>query len=349
MLKQLIERIVLFKSVKSLPTILPALFLGLFSVSFVSMAAEKPVLTIYTYDSFTSEYGPGPAVKAAFEKTCNCELQFVAAVDGVTLLNKIKTEGASSPADIVLGLDNNLLQAAVDTGLFAPSNVNLQKINMPFGWSTNLFVPYDYGFFSFVYDKNRTTDLPKSLEELVYSDKPWKVIYQDPRTSTPGLGLLLWMQKVFDDKAADAWQHLAKKTVTVTKGWSEAYELFLKGESDFVLSYTTSPAYHIHEEKKDNYAALDLAEGHYVQIEVAGKLAASKHPELADKFMQFILTPEFQTIIPVTNWMYPVIDVQVPEAFHNLPLPQDVLEFGAVEVDAGKANWIKTWQTAVSQ
>jgi hypothetical protein len=84
------------------------------------------------------------------------------------------------------------------------------------------------------------------------------VIYEDPRTSTPGLGLLLWMQKVYGDKAPEAWQKLAAKTVTVTKGWSEAYGLFLKGESDLVLSYTTSPAYHIIEEKKDNYAAAVL-------------------------------------------------------------------------------------------
>lgn len=76
------------------------------------------------------------------------------------------------------------------------------------------------------------------------------MIYEDPRTSTPGLGLLLWMQKVYGDKAPAAWQQLAKKTVTVTKGWSEAYGLFLKGEGDLVLSYTTSPAYHLIEEKK---------------------------------------------------------------------------------------------------
>lgn len=46
---------------------------------------------------------------------------------------------------------------------------------------------------------------------------------------------------MYGDKAPAAWQQLAKKTVTVTKGWSEAYGLFLKGEGDLVLSYTTSP------------------------------------------------------------------------------------------------------------
>ena len=39
--------------------------------------ADKPILTIYTYDSFTSDWGPGPAVETEFEKICECDLQFV--------------------------------------------------------------------------------------------------------------------------------------------------------------------------------------------------------------------------------------------------------------------------------
>ncbi len=132
---------------------------------------------------------------------------------------------------------------------------------MPGGWDNDTFVPYDYGYFAFVYDKNKLANPPKSLKELVEGPQKWRVIYEDPRTSTPGLGLLLWMQKVYGDQAPEAWQKLAAKTVTVTKGWSEAYGLFLKGESDLVLSYTTSPAYHMIEEKKDNYAAASFAGG----------------------------------------------------------------------------------------
>ncbi len=210
----------------------------------------KPTLTVYTYDSFAADWGPGPAVKKAFEAECDCELKFVALEDGVSLLNRLRMEGKNSAADVVLGLDNNLLQAAQQTGLFAPSGVDTAKLTVPGGWQDATFVPYDYGYFAFVYNKEKLKNPPKSLQELVSSDRNWKVIYEDPRTSTPGLGLLLWMQKVYGDKAPAAWQQLAKKTVTVTKGWSEAYGLFLKGEGDLVLSYTTSPAYHLIEEKK---------------------------------------------------------------------------------------------------
>lgn len=170
--------------------------------------------------------------------------------DGVSLLNRLRMEGKNSKADVVLGLDNNLLEAATQTQLFAKSGVASEAVNVPGGWKNDTFVPFDYGYFAFVYDKNKLKNPPKSLKELVESDQKWRVIYQDPRTSTPGLGLMLWMQKVYGDKTPQAWQKLAAKTVTVTKGWSEAYGLFLKGESDLVLSYTTSPAYHIIEEKK---------------------------------------------------------------------------------------------------
>ncbi|EPC7251166.1 thiamine ABC transporter substrate binding subunit [Cronobacter sakazakii] len=312
-------------------------------------AFAKSVLTVYTYDSFSSEWGPGPKIKTAFEADCGCELKFVALEDGVSLLNRLRMEGKNSKADVVLGLDNNLLQAATATGLFAKSGVPAGEVNVPGGWNNDTFVPFDYGWFAFVYDKNKLKNPPKSLKELVESDQKWRVIYEDPRTSTPGLGLLLWMQKVYGDNAPDAWQKLAAKTVTVTKGWSEAYGLFLKGEGDLVLSYTTSPAYHIIEEKKENYAAANFSEGHYLQVEVAARTAASKQPALAEKFLKFMVSPAFQNAIPAGNWMYPVTSVALPEGFNALTRPQTTLQFTSQEVAAQRAQWTSEWQRAVSR
>lgn len=309
----------------------------------------KPVLTVYTYDSFTADWGPGPAVKKAFEAQCDCELKLVALEDGVSLLNRLRMEGKNSKADVVLGLDNNLLEAATQTKLFAKSGIPNEAVNVPGGWNNDTFVPYDYGWFAFVYDKNKLKNPPKSLKELVESEQKWRIIYQDPRTSTPGLGLLLWMQKVYGDNAPQAWQKLSAKTVTVTKGWSEAYGLFLKGESDMVLSYTSSPAYHLIEEKKDNYAAADFSEGHYLQVEVAARTAASKQPELAQKFLKFMLSPDFQNTIATGNWMYPVSNVALPAGFEQLVKPQTSLEFTSQEVAHQRAAWISAWLRAVSR
>ena len=78
--------------------------------------AEKKVLTVYTYESFTAEWGPGPKVKQAFEKTCGCTLNYVSLADGVALLTRIRMEGDTTKADIVLGLDNSLVAEAGATG-----------------------------------------------------------------------------------------------------------------------------------------------------------------------------------------------------------------------------------------
>lgn len=312
-------------------------------------AFAKPVLTVYTYGSFNAEWGPGPKVKAAFESQCDCELKFVALGHGVGILNRLRLEGDKTEADIVLGLDNNLIQAASDTGLFMPSGVDVSALKVPGGWDDEVFVPYDYGWFAFVYDKERLKNPPQSLKELVESDEPWTILYADPRTSTPGQGFMLWMQKVYGDEVGDAWEKLAKKTVTVTKGSGEAYSLFLKGEADMSMYYSSSPAHSLMEENKDNYAAALFAEGHYLQVEVAARTRTGKQPELAKQFLEFMVSPAYQQLMPTVNKMYPVIDVEMPEAFVNLPKPEKSLQFTPQEVTQNRKQWIDVWQKAVSR
>nr|WP_274614316.1 thiamine ABC transporter substrate binding subunit [Vibrio vulnificus] len=316
-------------------------------VSSSALAADK-TLTIYTYDSFASDWGPGPTVEKAFEAQCGCDVNFVALDDGVSILNRLRLEGSNTKADIVLGLDNNLMAEAKATGLLAPHQVNTQALSLPNGWADDTFIPYDYGYFAFVYNKDKLANPPKSLKELVESRDDLKVIYQDPRTSTPGQGLMLWMKSVYGDDVTGAWQQLAKKTVTVTKGWSEAYSMFLKGESDMVLSYTTSPAYHLIAENDAQFAAADFSEGHYMQVEVAAKVKSSSNQALADQFMRFILSDEFQGAMPTGNWMYPVTNVMLPEGYGSLTVPEKALSFSAEEVAKQRKAWIREWQSALT-
>jgi len=333
------------------PLFLQILILGL-STLFINTASadEKPTLTIYTYDSFTSDWGPGPKVKEAFEKECDCNLKFVALEDGVSLLSRLILEGKHTKADLVLGLDTNLSADAKGTGLFSPHGINAKNLTLPQKWTDDTFLPYDFGYFAFVYDKTKLQNPPKSLKALIEDKDAPKILIQDPRTSTPGLGLLLWVKKVYGDKAADAWKKLAPRIVTVSKGWSEAYGLFLKDEAPMVLSYTTSPAYHIIAEKKDNYAAAKFSEGHYQQIEVAGLVAASKQQDLGKKFLHFMLSEKFQNLIPTNNWMFPAAlpTEKLPEAFKTLVDPSPALLFDAQEVAKNRRAWAKEWLNALA-
>jgi len=309
-----------------------------------------PTLTVYTYDSFTNNWGPGLKVKEAFEKDCNCDLKFVALEDGVSLLSRLKLEGKNTKADIVLGLDTNLTADARATGLFTPHGMKMENSSLPSEWKDDTFLPYDFGYFAFVYDKTKLANPPKSLKELVEGKDAPKILIQDPRTSTPGLGLLLWVKKVYGDKAEDAWKKLSPRIVTVSKGWSEAYGLFLKDEAPMVLSYTTSPAYHIIAEKKDNFAAAKFEEGHYQQIEVAGMIASSKNKKLAKQFLNFMQSEKFQSIIPANNWMYPasLSSEKLPEAFKTLIKPTPLL-FNENVVAKKRKDWVKEWLNALAK
>ena len=249
---------------------------GFLALAGSAVAQDKPVLTVYTYDSFVSDWGPGPQVEAAFEATCGCDLQFVGAGDGAALLARVRLEGARIRADVVLGLDTNLIAAAAETGIFAPHNMDAVAFDLPVVWDDPMFVPYDWGYFAFVYDRDSVSNPPNSMAALAASDL--KIVIQDPRSSTPGLGLLLWIKAAHGDQAADIWQALSDNILTVTKGWTEAYGLFLEGEADMVLSYTTSPAYHLIAEQDASKAAAGFTEGHYLQIEVAAKVAGSDQP-----------------------------------------------------------------------
>lgn len=315
----------------------------------VPALAETPVLKVYTYSSFTAEWGPGPQIEKAFEAECGCDLQFTSVEDGVALLSRLQLEGEAGEADVVLGLDTNLTAEAAATGLFAPHGRTLDALSLPIAWTDPVFVPYDWSYFAFVYDKTKVPAPPKSLRDLV-ENSDVELTIQDPRTSTPGLGLLLWVRQVYGDKAPEAWAELKPRILTVTPGWSESYGLFGKGEVPMTLSYLTSPPYHVMMENDDKVAAAVFEEGHYLQVEVAGKLASSKQPELADKFLAFMLTAGFQDALPTTQWMYPAVTPKagLPEAYKALPTPAKALLYPSEEVAANREAWIAEWLRAMS-
>jgi thiamine transport system substrate-binding protein len=315
----------------------------------LAAAQDKPTLTVYTYSSFAGEYGPGDKIKANFEATCGCTLTWVETEDSGTLLARLKLEGPSSPADIVLGLDTNLMAEAKASGLFAPSGVDVTSLQLPVAWTDDTFIPFDWGWFAFVYDSSKLAQPPASLTALIEDANGPTVVIEDPRTSSPGLGLLAWMQKVYGDQAPAMWAKLKPRIVTVTKGWSEAYGLFLDGEADMVLSYTTSPAYHIGAEGKDQYKAAIFPEGHYLQVEVAALVAGSRNQDLARSFLKFMVSDGFQSTVPEGNWMYPATEPAsgLPASFSTLGTPDKSLLFTPEEMEAGRRGWIDAWLGAM--
>ncbi len=325
------------------------LFGLLFFTACQEKKADNNTLTIYTYDAFAADWGPAPKIKKAFEKSHHCKLNFVGVSSSIGALRKIQLEGEDTKADILLGLDTATAQIAKDTGLFAYHDNNLSILNrLPISYTDRVFVPFDYSYFAFVYDSDKLKNPPTSFEALAKMPKDFKIVIEDPRSSTPGLGLLLWVKEIYGDKAADYWKRLAPHILTITKGWSEAYNLFLKGEADMVLSYTTSPAYHQLMEKKYNYKAAIFPEGHYMQIEVAGMLKSSQHKTLAREFLHFLHSARFAHLIPDTNWAYPVIQIKTPLPF-DVPSPKKSYIWKGQKVEKMRKALIDEWLEAVKK
>jgi thiamine transport system substrate-binding protein len=317
----------------------------------LALAQSKPVLTVYSYGSFIGKYGPGKTVKERFEAVCGCELAYVAAEDTGSLIGRLRLEGDTTKADVVLGLNMNLAAEAKELGLFAKHDLPTKDLSLPIEWTDDVFVPFDWGHLAFVYDSNKLKAPPASLKELVDTPNGPTVVLQDPRTSASGLGFLLWMRQVYGDQAPEAWRKLNPRVVTVAKGWSEAYGLFLKGEADMVLSYSTSPAYHVGAEKKTNYKAASFAEGHYLHVEVAALVRTSNQPELARRFLAFVLSNEFQSAMPEGNWMFPakLPPEGLPASFRDLIQPAKAFLMSPEEVQRKRRAFTDEWLNATAR
>jgi thiamine transport system substrate-binding protein len=162
---------------------------------------------------------------------------------------------------------------------------------------------------------------------------------------------LLWVKAAYGAGAGAIWQDLADNILTVTPGWSDAYGMFLDGQADMVLSYTTSPAYHRIAEGDATKAAAAFSEGHYLQIEVMGKLAASDQGALADRFLAFMRGAAAQKALITTNWMYPVRTPPegLPQGFEGLVQPEKSLLLSPEEAEAQRGPAVDEWRAALSR
>lgn len=314
--------------------------------------AQAEELVIYAYDSFASEWGPGPEISSRFEEEYGIPVVLKSVGDAGQVLQKAILEKDDPQADILIGIDNNLITRAKGQAVLQPyTSPNLEKVPQDLIFDTGHFVtPYDYGYFSIIYDSQKIDTPPTSLEDLTDPRFEDKLILMDPRTSSPGLGFLMWSIYEYGDEFVEYWEELQGSTLTITEGWDSGYGLFTSGEAPLVLSYTSSPAYHVEYEDSRRYKAAIFEKGHYMQIEGVGIVKNAPHPDAAEKFVDFVLTKEFQEVIPLTNWMYPILpEVELPESYEFAPQPGGRFYFDADQIDANREDWIDTWSKTVTR
>ena len=294
--------------------------------------ARAKEVVVYTYDSFAGEWGPGPELIEKFQAASGYTLTLVDCGDAVQALNRAVLEKDSVQADVIIGIDNNLADEARKAGILAKyepkdaDKIISRELRDALG-TDGLLTPYDYSHFAIIYDTQSSTPAPHSLADLTKDVYRKKIILMDPRTSTPGLGFLAWTVALFGDGYQDYWKQLRPNILSMTPGWSAGWGMFMKNEAPLVISYTTSPAYNVEYDHDDRYQALVFDEGHVQQVEGYALLKNAPNEKGAKAFMDYLITEEAQSILPLTQWMYPVnVNVSLPDSYRQAaPVPAKTL------------------------
>jgi thiamine transport system substrate-binding protein len=333
--------------------ILPLLAVLLGASSLLAAPAPTPEIVIYAYDAFTGKGSLAELVQDQFQKQRGGKCRVVSFPSAGEALNQVALEGKATKADLLVGVDEALLARARDTGAFEKLPADLSAGLDPalkFD-EQGQFVPFDYGYLTFVYDSARTTP-PEGLSLKDFTQRAEyrkSLAVQDPRTSSTGMSFLVWTRLAFGEGTAEFWRALSPQILTIAPGWSGTYGLFLKGEAKFVVSYTTSPAYHVEKEKKENIRALLFSEGNYRQTEGVALIRHSTRKDWAYKWIRTLLSPEVQKGLPLRQWMYPALaGTALPPSFEKLPKPSKVLVADVGEVQKKKSEWLKEWTSVAS-
>lgn len=315
--------------------------------------SEQPIsLTVYAYDSLTAEYGLLPNVLDEFEQRNNVEVEIVSFSDTGSMMNQLLAEKDSPKADVVIGFDNVDYAQVRENNLltpYAPERANEISEDLWFDKEFTM-TPFDYGYIGFVYDTEQINfTAPVSLLDLAGPAYADKIIIEQAGLSSPGTQLLLWTNAALGDDQADVfWLSMAKHVFQVVPDWSTAYyTLFLAGEAPIVLSYLTSPAYHIDQENSYRYKTIPIKEGYIRQIEGMGVATGSDQPELAGSFIDYILEDSVQNTIPSTQWMFPVLGDPAtwPQAYNEITVPseEEILTVPVDDITSDLRTWIKEY------
>ena len=289
---------------------------------------EVDEVVVYAYSSFTGEWGLGPKIAKMFEDKTGTKVRFITCKDSGAVLHHAIRE--SSKADVVLGIDNYLLDKVLKENILLPYKPDrLGEINSDFLLdSQHRLIPFDFGYFAFMYNTASNIPKPTSLKDLMDEKYNGKIVIMNPMTSMPGLGFLLWLYEAYGDEYIDIWKNINKNVLSMPTSWSQGYALFTSGEVPLVISYTTSLAAHVLYDKTDKFQPLIFDEGHVIQLEGMGILKGAKHEKKAKEFINFMLSDEVQSLLAETQFMFPIIQtIRLPESFKNVPSPKQILKF----------------------
>lgn len=324
-------------------------------------------LTVMTHDSFAAS----EEVMAAFEQENNIKVTILPSGDTGTALNKAILAKNNPIADVFYGVDNTFLSRALSEGIFETySSPELANIPDEFEIDPERrALPVDYGDVCLNIDKAYFTSQnltpPLSLEDLIKPEYRSLLVVQNPATSSPGLSFLLATIGHFgQDGYLDFWRALRANDVLVVNDWNTAYYTeFTRagGARPIVLSYSSSPVFEVifAEPPQEGTPAAQTSEAPtaaitgdgtcFRQIEFVGILKGTLNRDLAEKWLDFMLSTRFQEDLPLQMYVFPVNqNAQLDEVFTRyLVNPENPIMLDPAEIALNREKWIREWTEVV--
>ena len=320
---------------------------------------EAKTLTVMTHDSFAVS----ESVIDSFEKKHNAQLQFLEVGDTGTAVNKAILSKGNPLADVFYGVDNTFLSRALDEGIFEPyQSPILDNIDPVFVLDKSFqALPVDFGDvclnYQKIYFEERELPPPDSLEDLIDPEYQDLLTVQNPATSSPGLAFLMTTIGYFgEDGYLDYWKALVHNKVNIVNDWETAYYAAFSqagGTDPIVVSYGSSPPFEVlfsEEPLEDAPTAAVTSPGTcFRQIEFVGILKGTKNRDLAEKWVDYMLSPAFQEDIPLNMYVFPVNQNAVLEdTFQKyLDIPEITADISPSEISENREKWINDWTETI--
>lgn len=322
-----------------------------------STPANDPVtVRVITHDSFALS----SELVDEFEESSGITVEFLPTGDAGEIVNRAVLSSGNPDADVLFGVDSTLLSRALDANVFDPyvADADLREELVAAG--SGVVTPIDDGDVCINIDDawfaERGLTAPTTLEDLTDPAYQDLLVVQNPATSSPGLAFLLATVARFGEDWPSYWEDLRANGVQVVNGWSEAYysEFSGGGEGDrpLVVSYATSPPAEIiyaSDPKPEKPSTSVMLDGCFRQIEFAGVLRGSPHPEQARAVIDWLVSPQVQADIPLSMFVYPALNgVSLPEEFVRFaPRPDQPLSLEFDVIAENRQEWVEQWTQVV--
>ena len=288
--------------------------LGLAAI-FQPAAAQEKVVNLYT----SRHYQTDEALYTNFTKATGIKVNRIEAGED-PLIERMKQEGARSPADVLLTVDAGRLWRAEQAGLLQPVSSKVLEERIP----ANLRHPEGlwYGFSlrarPIFYAKGRVDPAKiATYESLADPAHKGKVCIRSS-SNVYNLSLMSSMIAANGPDKAEAWARgvVANMARAPKGGDTDQLNAVAAGECDIAVSNTYYYVRLLKSKKPEERAAAEKLgivwpnqkdRGTHVNISGAGVAKNAPHKANAIKFLEYLSSPEAQAYFANGNNEYPVV------------------------------------------